>query len=75
MTIQKPSEWDEQYIGDAVYVSFDGHQLKLRTGDGGNQVIFMEPQVYFSLINYVDRLSKAKINIQVDPTSDESLLQ
>lgn len=73
MTIQKPSEWDEQYIGDAVYVSFDGYQLKLRTGDGNQQVIYMEPNVYFSLINYVGRLSEAKINVEVDPTSDESL--
>jgi hypothetical protein len=67
----KPEEWNESYIGDAVYVSFDGYQLKLRTGDGHNQVIYMEPNVYFSLIAYVDRLSKAKINVQKE-TPNES---
>lgn len=65
MTFVRPEEWNEQYLGDAVFVSFDGHMLKLRTSDGHQQVIYMEPSVYFSLINYVDRLAKANINVEV----------
>lgn len=39
----------EVYLGDAVYASFDGYQIKLRTGDGNNQVIYLEPSVYTAL--------------------------
>lgn len=42
----------ESYIGDAVYASFDGWHIKLRTGDGNNQVIYLEPDVVRSLMRY-----------------------
>jgi len=47
---------NETYLGDAVYASFDGWQIKLRTGDGNNQVIYLEPSVYASLVRYVESL-------------------
>lgn len=37
---------NETYLGDAVYASFDGWQIKLRTGDCNGQVIYLEPDVY-----------------------------
>lgn len=46
----------EQYLGDAVYVSFDGYQLKLRTDDGNHQVIYLEPGVWFALKKYVESI-------------------
>jgi hypothetical protein len=46
----------ETYLGDAVYASFDGWQIKLRTGDGNNQVIYLEPGVMQSLIEYTKRI-------------------
>jgi hypothetical protein len=46
----------EHYLGDAVYVSFDGYQLKLRTGDGNNQVIYLEDSVFAALTRYVHAL-------------------
>ena len=54
----------ESYIGDAVYASFDGWQIKLRTGDGNNQVIYLEPDVVRSLVRYVERLG---MNIGAGP--------
>lgn len=48
----------ETYLGDSVYVSFDGYQLKLRTGDGNNQVIYLEPPVYAALKSFVERLGE-----------------
>jgi hypothetical protein len=43
----------EDYLGDGVFASFDGYQIKLRTGDGNNQVIYLEQQVYEALIDFV----------------------
>ncbi len=40
---------DETYLGDAVYASFDGYRIWLRTGDGGNQRIALEPAVLWAL--------------------------
>lgn len=47
---------DEVYLGDAVYASFDGWQICLRTGDGNNQVIYLEPSVYASLARFASSL-------------------
>ncbi len=44
------------YLGDAVYASFDGYQIWLTTGDGGNQRIAIEPNVYFALREYAKRI-------------------
>jgi hypothetical protein len=49
---------NETYLGDAVFVSYDWHMLKLRTGDGGSQVIYLEPAVYRNLVEYVASLNK-----------------
>ena len=51
-------EHGEVYLGDAVYVSFDGYQIKLRTGDGNHQVIYLEGGVYQSLVDYVNSLKE-----------------
>lgn len=46
----------ETYLGDAVYASFDGYQIWLRTGDGSNQRIALEPAVLDALRVYVKRV-------------------
>ena len=43
---------DEIYLGDAVYASFDGYHIWLRTGDGNNQQIALDPQVLAALLHY-----------------------
>jgi len=47
-----PLEPGETYLGDAVYASHDGFQIKLRTGDGRNQVVYLDPDVYRALVRY-----------------------
>lgn len=42
----------EVYLGDAVYASFDGYQIWLRTGDANNQRIALEPSVYAALYDF-----------------------
>jgi hypothetical protein len=51
----------ETYLGDAVYCSFDGWQICLRTGDGNNQRIYLEPSVYAALVAYVAELKAAQV--------------
>jgi hypothetical protein len=51
----------ETYLGDAVYASFDGWQICLRTGDGNDQRIYLEPGVYASLLAYVAKLKAAEV--------------
>jgi hypothetical protein len=46
----------ETYLGDAVYASFDGWQICLRTGDGNNQVIYLEPGVLNALSDFVAKI-------------------
>lgn len=53
---------DEVYLGDAVYASFDGCMLKLRTGDGNNQVIYLEQEVYEALLGFVAALTQARLH-------------
>ncbi len=46
------------YLGDGVYISFDGYQLCLTTEDGisATNTIYMEPEVLRSLEDYVKEL-------------------
>lgn len=48
-----------QYIGDAVYASFDGFAIWLTTGDGNDQRIALEPAVFDALIRYEEWLRNA----------------
>ncbi len=48
------------YLGDAVYVDFDGFALWLTTEDGLRETnrICLEPAVYRALTEYVARLTE-----------------
>ncbi len=46
---------DEEYLGDAVYASSDGWQIWLRTGDGNEQRIALEPSVFAALVDFHSR--------------------
>jgi len=53
-----PAQNIEVYIGDGVYVTHDGFQLCLRTGDDEYvqlQRIAMEPDVFQNLMEYVKK--------------------
>lgn len=54
----QPPRNREVYLGDAVYASFDGYHIQLRTGDGNNQRIALEPAVLESLFDYARSLKE-----------------
>lgn len=46
---------NEMYLGDAVYVSFDGFNLWLRCANPPGRIA-LEPATYAALTQYVERL-------------------
>lgn len=50
---------EEHYLGDAVYASFDGYQIWLRTSDGSNNLIALEPPVFHKLVEFQALIIKA----------------
>lgn len=52
----------KQYIGDGAYVAYDGYSLILTAEDGirATDTIYLEPDVWASLVSYVERLKAAQ---------------
>ena len=50
------------YLGDSVYVDTDGYGLTLTTenGYGPSNTIYLEPEVFDSLVKYVESLRNQK---------------
>ena len=48
----------KEYLGDGVYVTFDGFALTLTTENGlrATNTIVLEPEVYGALARFVERL-------------------
>lgn len=47
----------ETYLGDGLFASFDGWQIKLRAPDGfGDRVVYLEPAVITAFETYLAEL-------------------
>jgi hypothetical protein len=47
----------ETYLGDGLYCSFDGWQIKLRAPrPGGDHVVFLDPDVQIALVQFIERI-------------------
>lgn len=56
---------DEVYLGDAVYASFDGYQVRLRCEAPAHpNIIYIDPDVFHSLTTFVNSIKEeaAKVN-------------
>lgn len=50
---------EEEYLGDGLYVSFDGYMIKLRAPrPEGDHWIGLEHEVYLELLKFVARLKQ-----------------
>jgi hypothetical protein len=45
----------DEYLGDGVYASFDGHQIWLAANHHDNKVIALEAPVFFALLRYAEK--------------------
>ena len=52
----------KQYLGDGVYVDFNGHLIMLTAVDlqGKTNTIYLEPHVYEALTDYVKRIKESQ---------------
>jgi hypothetical protein len=51
----------ETYLGDGLYVSFDGFTIWLRAPhEGGDHIVALEPLVYAELVRFVADLRKGE---------------
>lgn len=48
----------KEYLGDSVYVDVENGMIRLTTDNWGeaSNTIYLEPEVYRALVNYVERL-------------------
>lgn len=45
---------NETYLGDGLYASFDGYQIKLRAPrDGGDHEVFLDESVFMALLRFM----------------------
>ena len=51
----------EKYLGDGVYVSFDGYHINIAVNDHTNHVVALEPTVVDTLIEYFKEVKKWNI--------------
>jgi hypothetical protein len=51
---------EPRYLGDGVYIEFDGYQIKLTTSDGihDTNTIYLEDQVLAAFLQYVKELKE-----------------
>lgn len=47
---------NETYLGDAVFASYDGYHVWLRTGDCNEQRIALEPSVLAALVAFAAKV-------------------
>lgn len=48
----------KDYLGDGVYVRFDGYQIWVAANHHTNEVVALEPEVLNRLIRFADRVFK-----------------
>jgi len=49
-----PERFAETYLGDGLFVSFDGFAIKLRAPrEDGDHWVALEPEVYHSMLRWV----------------------
>lgn len=53
---------NETYLGDGVYASHDGWQIKLRT-TFGDHTVYLDPDAYSALVKFVEAVKKGEIEI------------
>lgn len=61
-----------EYLGDAVYASFDGYHIWLTTCDGNDQRIALEPDVFRALVEYEARLRRKLVAQRASAVNQEA---
>jgi len=54
---------NQRYLGDGVYVSYDGYHINLAVNDHRNHAIALEPAVLEALEVYIKSVKKGEIEL------------
>lgn len=55
----------EEYLGDGLYVSFDGFQVVLRAPRmEGDHIVYLNPEIYAALRKWLDRYPTVKEHME-----------
>jgi hypothetical protein len=58
----------EEYLGDGVWASFDGENIRLRApSEAGDNLVFLDPGVFRSLLDYARRVGASPSSAAEDP--------
>jgi len=58
MSVTETTE-DESYLGDGLYVTFDGWNMVLRAPrENGNHYVALEPETYSALLRFAEHINK-----------------
>ncbi len=57
----KPPASELAYLGDGLYVDFDGYQIELYASNGVSKTnqVYLDPSTLQAFLDYVNRLRKA----------------
>jgi hypothetical protein len=56
---------NEEYLGDGLYISYDGFQFVLRAPrNEGNHYVALEPDIFAAFLRYIERTHSVKIRIE-----------
>lgn len=57
----------KDYIGDGVYVAYDGYGIALNANDPANPTdsIYLEPEVCAGLMRFIQRVQKEDVRFQL----------
>ncbi len=51
----------ETYLGDGLFASFDGYQIRLRAPrENGDHVVYLEPGTLQAFLEFLDALPKSE---------------
>jgi hypothetical protein len=54
----------ERYLGDGLYASWDGFQVKLRAPrDGGDHEIYLEPGVFNEFVLFIEDTFNIRVSV------------
>jgi hypothetical protein len=48
----------QKYLGDGIYVDFDGYQISISVNNHSNMVAFLDPQVVHNFKEYIKEIEK-----------------
>lgn len=62
----------KSYLGDGVYVSFDGYQIVLAVNTPENIVVYLDDYVSDALIDYINTIKKLRNETSNKSTTESS---